>query len=317
MIQIVVLVAGFVPLVYGSVLLVDGSSSLAKRFNIPSIVVGLTIVAFGTSSPELFVNTVAAIQNRSEIVFGNIVGSNIFNVLVIGGIAAIIVPLSVKTSTTWIEVPLSVLSAILVFVVANDRLIDGRADSVISRVDGIVMILFFLVFISYNAHLLRTGTTDESIEIKDRNTSVCIGMIGIGLVLLVVGGQIIVRSASVLAAAFGVPERIIALTVVAMGTSLPELATSVTAAIKRNVDIAIGNIVGSNIFNAFFIFGTSAIIRPVTVPSGANIDLLMNVIASLALFVFIFTGRGRKIERWEGVVFVSAFLGYTAYLFTS
>lgn len=312
--NLVLLALGFVLLISGSTFLVDGASSLAKRYHVPSIVVGLTIVAFGTSSPELFVNVVAAIQNRPEIVFGNIVGSNIFNILAICGIAAIVFPLTVKTNTTWIEIPLSLLSAGLLFLIANDQMIDSAEVSIISRIDGFVLILFFVVFMSYNAHLLKAGSTDEAVEIKDRQTGVSVAFILGGLVLLVAGGEIIVRKATDIAVSLGVQERIIGLTIVAMGTSLPELATSVTAVVKRNVDIAIGNVVGSNIFNTFLILGVSTVIRPAAVPVGANLDLMVNIGAGAALFLFVFTGRGRKIERWEGAVLLSSFLAYIAVL---
>jgi cation:H+ antiporter len=304
------LVAGFVPLIYGANLLVNSASSLAKKLDIPNIVIGLTIVAFGTSSPELIVNIVASITADSDITLGNIVGSNIFNILVILGTSAIIFPLTVKTNTTWIEIPLCLLSAMVVLIMANGNVIDNVSVSVISRTDGILLLLFFLIFIGYNAKLMRSGSFNEEVIVKQYSIKKSIILIVLGLILLVAGGRIIVLFAAKLAQDIGISERIIALTIVSIGTSLPELATSVVAARKRNVDIAIGNIVGSNIFNVFFILGISAVINPISVKKMANLDLITNIIASILLFLFIFTGKGRKLERWEGIIFLFVYVVY-------
>ncbi|OFX88819.1 MAG: sodium:proton exchanger [Bacteroidetes bacterium GWF2_33_16] len=310
MINILLLIIGFIVLIYGANLLVDSASSLAKRLDVPNIVIGLTIVAFGTSSPELVVNIFAAVDHNSNIAIGNVLGSNIFNVLAILGVSAFIYPLAVKSKTTWIEIPLALLSAMLVLVVANDILIDKDTESVISRIDGLILIAFFIIFLVYNFQLIKTGKYDEEFDTKNYSIKKSILFIIIGLVFLVLGGKSIVYSATEIAKFFGISERVISLTIISIGTSLPELATSIIAARKKNVDIAIGNIVGSNIFNIFFILGTSAIIYPVTVSLSSQFDLIVNILVSLLLFIFIFTGKGRKIDRWEGIVFMVLYFAY-------
>ncbi len=310
MLNLVFLLISFVPLVYGANLLVDSASSLAKRLNIPNIVIGLTIVAFGTSAPELTVNLFASISGNPNITLGNIIGSNIFNILGIAGIAAMIYPLTVKNKTTWIEIPLCLLSALVLLVMANDIMIDKSGTAVIGRIDGILLLFFFVIFISYNIQMMLSGSFEEEITVKHYSIKLSVLLIITGFALLVIGGRLIVMFAVELAEALGVSERIIALTIVSIGTSLPELATSVIAARKKNVDIAIGNVVGSNIFNAFFILGLSAVINPVPLKSGSYFDLWINLAASALLFIFIFTGKGRKIDRWEGAVFVAIYSGY-------
>ena len=308
------LLVGFLPLIYGANLLVDSASSLAKRYNIPNMVIGLTIVAFGTSAPELIVNVFSAVQKNADLALGNVIGSNIFNVAAILGISAIIYPLTVKSATTWIEVPLALLAGVMVLVLGNDILIDKGASSVISRIDGIVLLVFFLIFLVYNYQLIKKGEFSEDIPIRDIAPRKATLLVFAGLALLVIGGRLIVFSAVELATAWGMPERLIGLTIVSIGTSLPELATSVVAATKKNTDIAVGNIVGSNIFNIFFILGTSAVIYPVPTQSGAQIDMLVNILLGLLLFAFIFTGKGRRLERWEGIFFIMIYIAYISYL---
>ena len=314
MLNFLFLIIGFIVLIYGANILVDSASALAKKLNVPTIVIGLTIVAFGTSAPELVVNIFAAIDHNSNIALGNVVGSNIFNVFAILGISAFIYPLAVKSKTTWIEIPLALLSAIVLLVLANDVLIDKNTVSVISRIDGIIFVSFFLIFIVYNIQLILSGSYDEEFKTKNYSIKKAILFIIIGIGFLILGGKAIVYSATEIARIFGISERIISLTIISIGTSLPELATSVIAARKKNVDIAIGNIVGSNIFNVFFILGTSAIIYPVTVSLSSQFDLLVNILSSLLLFIFIFTGKGRKINRWEGLVFLVLYILYVGSL---
>lgn len=314
MIQILLLIAGFFLLIYGASLLVDSASSLAKSLNIPNIVIGLTIVAFGTSAPELIVNVFAAVQNSPGIALGNVAGSNLFNLMVILGVSAVIYPMVVKSSTTWIEIPLALLAAVVMLVVANDAFLDAGTQSVISRTDGIVLLLFFAIFLAYNIQLARKGDISEEISVKKMNKLKSSLLILAGLALLVAGGRMIVYSAVQIAENLGMSERVIALTIISAGTSLPELATSVMAAFKKNTDIAIGNIVGSNIFNVFLVLGTTAVINPVVITAGANIDLLLNVLVSLMLFLFVFTGKGRRIDRPEGIIFLVMYLAYLAYL---
>lgn len=312
--NIILLLLGFAPLIYGATLLVDSASSLARKFNVPNIVIGLTIVAFGTSSPELIVNLLSSSAGNTELALGNIVGSNIFNTLVILGICAMIVPLSVKSNTVWIEIPLCLLAAVSLLVLANDALIDGAVFSVLSRIDGLILILFFLIFMGYNVSMMLRGSFSDEVSVKDYKVIKAIILLILGFALLFTGGRMIVIYAVRLAETFGIAERIIALTIVSAGTSLPELATSVIAARKKSFDLAVGNIVGSNIFNIFFVLGTSALLTPIPLGGSANFDLLANIIASLLLFIFLFTGKGRQLERWEGLLFLAIYLAYLNYL---
>lgn len=308
------LLAGFAPLIFGANILVSNASSLAKKLNIPTIVIGLTIVGFGTSTPELIVNIFASFQKNSSIVLGNIIGSNIFNILGILGISALIYPLAVKRNTTWIEIPLCFLSAVVVILLANDILIDRANLSQLTRIDGLIMLLFFTIFLVYNITLSFSEGYTGDMEIKSRSAWLASILIIAGLALLVAGGRIIVYSAIKVAASIGLSDRVIALTIISIGTSLPEFATSVVAARKKNPDIAIGNIVGSNIFNVFFILGLSAIIHPVTLQPISNFDMLVNLAVSLLLYIFIFTGKGRQLNRWEGFLFIFIYISYLVVL---
>lgn len=314
MLNILILLAGFVVLILGADKLVDGASSLASKLGIPNIVIGLTIVAFGTSAPELVVNVFAASNNNTEIVLGNIIGSNLFNVLGILGICSIIYPLQVKSNTTWLEIPLSLLAAIAVFICANDIYFDQMGSNLITRTDGLILLLFFAIFLVYNISLSVNSPNNDQEETKHYSYLKDSIFIGLGLVGLVLGGRLIVDSAVSIAESFGLSQRVIGLTIVSIGTSLPELATSIVAVRRKNLDIAIGNVVGSNIFNIFFILGISTVITPVVVGDQAILDILLNIVAGLLLFIFIFTGKGRKLERWEGMVFVLIYIVYLTYL---
>lgn len=314
MINILLLLVGFVALIVGADKLVDGASNLAQRLGIPNIVIGLTIVAFGTSAPELVVNVYAAVEGSTEMVLGNVIGSNLFNVLGILGICAIIHPLTVKNNTTWIEIPLSLLAAVAVWIVANDVLLDNTTGNLITRTDGLILLLFFAIFLVYNITLSQKTSDDTEIEAKHYTYTKSIVFIILGLAGLVIGGRLIVNSAVSIAQIFGMSERVIGLTIVSIGTSLPELATSVIAVRKKNVDIAIGNVVGSNIFNIFFVLGISTVVNSVPVQDASFIDILLNLAAGLLLFVFLFIGNGRRLERWEGVVFLTIYIAYIIYL---
>jgi cation:H+ antiporter len=314
MVNVLLLLVGFVALIFGADKLVDGASNLAKKMGIPKIVIGLTIVAFGTSAPEFVVNVFAALENSTEMVLGNVIGSNIFNVFGILGICAIIYPLTVQNNTTWIEIPLSLLAAVVVLVVANDVFFDNAAANVITRTDGLILLLFFAIFLVYNITLSQKSDDDSDIETKHYSYLKSASFIVLGLVGLVVGGRLIVDSAVSIAQIFGMSERVIGLTIVSIGTSLPELATSVVAVRKRNLDIAIGNVVGSNIFNIFFILGISTVITTVPVQDASFVDIFLNILASLLLFIFVFTGKGRRLTRWEGFVFLAIYVGYIIYI---
>jgi cation:H+ antiporter len=308
------LLVGFVILIVGADKLVEGASSLAKNLKVPTIVIGLTVVAFGTSAPELAVNVFSSLEGNSDLVMGNVVGSNIFNVCGILGITSIIGALSVKNNTTWLEVPFSALSALVVAVMGMDMLLDGAGASVVSRSEGWVLLGFFAIFLTYNISLAINGKEEGEMDVKTFSNGLSALFVVIGLVGLVLGGKLIVSGATGIAHGLGIPDRIIGLTVVSIGTSLPELATSVAAVRKQQVDIAVGNVVGSNIFNVFFILGISATLNPIAVSESTYVDFGLNIFASVLLFAFLFLGKGRRIERWEGFVFVAIYLAYTAFL---
>ncbi|MFV0345792.1 MAG: calcium/sodium antiporter [Bacteroidales bacterium] len=321
--NLVFLIAGLAILLYGANILIDSASALARRFNVPNIVIGLTIIAFGTSAPELAVNIISAVNGNTELVFGNVIGSNIFNILGILGITGLYSALLVNKNTTWIEIPLVLLASVSLFIAGSDRLIDGAAESVISHSEGWMLLSFFLIFMGYNISLVIKNKKEGKVENNDDasaktyNTTKAILLILLGLAMLIGGGRLIVMGASEIALLMGMSERIIGLTIVSIGTSLPELVTSIMAVRKGNVDIAIGNTVGSNIFNSFLVLGVSATITPVAVGGAAMLDLLVNILASLLLFVFIFTGKGRKLERWESIIFVLILVVYMAWLVMS
>lgn len=314
MLTYILFVVGFVLLISGANLLVEGSASIAKKLNISSIVIGLTIVAFGTSAPELIVNIFASVQGNTEIAIGNILGSNIVNILLILGISAIIYPLATKENTVWKEIPLSLLAAILVGVMVNDTLIDGGTFSGLTKIDGIVFIAFFIIFLYYTFGISKVSGENTDLEIKDMSYMKSSLYIVGGLLGLVFGGKWIVDGAIKIAEGFNVSQSLIGLTVVAIGTSLPELATSAVAAYKKQSDIAIGNVVGSNIFNIFWILGLSAVINPLPFSKDSVIDIIMTIVASLILFLIMFIGKKHTVERWQGVIMILIYIGYVAYL---
>lgn len=307
LLNILLLSGGLIALIYGANFLVDGGSALAHRLKVTPMVIGLTIVAFGTSTPELVVNLVSSLEGSAALAIGNVVGSNIFNILAILGITALIVPLGVKKMTTWVEIPLAVLAAALILL-----FVYGEKDGLITRTEGICLLIFLIMFLIYTFVLAKTssGGEDENIQIKNYSIGKSCLLILLGLAGLIGGGRLLVTNAISIAQAFGISERIIGLTIVSIGTSLPELATSIIAARKNNADIAIGNVVGSNIFNTFLILGASATITPLQAPAGSMLDLVTNIVASILLFIFIFTGQGRKINRWEGGIFFAMYIAY-------
>ena len=308
-------ILGFVPLIFGANWLVDGAAAIARRKNISNLVIGLTIVAFGTSSPELIINVLSAVSGNTGFSFGNAIGSNIINILIILGISAIIFPVAVKSSTIWIEIPLCLLSALVIFIMANDVFLDGSATSILSRTDGILLIAFFIVFMYYSFFSIMKDNTEHEVKVVEHSTKKSILMVIAGIILLAGGGQVIVHFASIFATDYGISERIVGLTIISFGTSLPELTTSIVAAFKKNADISIGNIIGSNIFNTFLILGISSTIRPINIDVGANLDLLVNILATLLVFIFVFTRKGRMIDRAEGSFMVLVYVVYMVWVF--
>lgn len=319
-------IVGLGLLVKGADWLVDGASSLAKRIGMSDLTIGLTVVAFGTSMPELVVNVTSSLSGASDIAIGNVVGSNTANILLILGVSALITNIAVQTSTVWKEVPFAMLAAIVLFFLANDTLLDGESVAGLSRSEGLTLLAFFFIFLWYIAGMRRNdpASQDEGIHMRSLRTS-C-GLFVAGLLLLVGGGKLTVDGAVTVAQAFGVSQALIGLTIVAIGTSLPELATSVIAARKGRADIAVGNIVGSNIFNIFWILGVSATIAPLPFQPAMNVDLLVTIGATVLLFFAVHTGFVHKrllfwkqkenhvIERLDGVLMLGAYIAYVAYL---
>lgn len=311
-IQIILLVVGFILLIKGADWMVDGASALAKKYHISDLAIGLTIVAFGTSAPELVVNAFANFNGHQGIIFGNIIGSNNFNLFAILGIAGLISPLIVQSSTVWKEIPLSLLAVIILYFLTNEILSDG--PEVLSRMDGLFLLVLFLGFLYYVFRQFKSDPIQQKIETKPLSTPKIWLYIIIGLAGLVAGGNLVVTNAVSMATAMGVSETVIGLTIVAAGTSLPELATSVVAALKKNNDIAVGNVIGSNIFNLFFILGITSMIRPVPYELVFNDDLFLLSIGTIFLFLAMFVGKKHVLKRWQAAVLLFTFVGYTIYL---
>lgn len=303
---------GFVLLIKGADWMVNGSSLLAKKNRIPDLAIGLTIVAFGTSAPELVVNTVASFDGHSDIVLGNVIGSNNFNLFMILGIVGLIFPIAVQSTTVWKEIPISLLAAVLLLALANGFLPYG--DMGLSRIDGILFLFMFLLFLFYIYRQMKNDSTPDVIEMTEASKGKIWGLILVGLIGLIIGGKLIVDNAVTIASELGVSEKVIGLTIIAAGTSLPELMTSVVAAFRKNSDIAIGNIVGSNIFNIFLILSVSSLVRPIEFSTVFNTDIFLLIGGTVFLFIAMFTGKKLKLDRWEAGLLLITFVGYTSYL---
>lgn len=302
---------GFIFLIKGAGYLVDGSTTIAKRFGVSDLIIGLTIISFGTSAPEMLVNVMASLRGAGDIVIGNIIGSNIANIFLILGVSALIYPLNVKTTTTWKEIPLNILAAVVVLLMMNDMFLDG-SQSIISRSDGLILIMFFIIFIAYTVGLAKNGA--EKIENQKLSYMRAVVMIVGGMLGLFYGGKWVVEGAVKIASTFGLSEAMIGATIVALGTSLPELATSAMAAYKRRTDIAIGNVVGSNLFNIFWVLGLSAIMNPVSFSPKLNTDVIILLVATILLFFFAINGGRHHIEKKEGVIFLICYVAYIVFL---
>lgn len=312
--EIILLVVGFVVLILGADRLVSGASALARKHRISELAIGLTIVAFGTSAPELVVNLVASVEGHADIALGNVMGSNLFNLLFILGISGLIAPLAVQSSTVKKEIPMALLSGGLLFLLANDVLwSDGNA---LSRLDGIILLAGFAYFLYYVFRMQPVQQTEQVVDQPTYPVWKMWAYMILGLGGLVLGGNLIVNNAVLIAQAFGMSEKIIALTIVAVGTSLPELATSVVAALKKNTDIAVGNIIGSNIFNILLILGLSSAIRPLPYNTQYNIDIYLMSAGTIVLLLAMFTSKRKVLDRWEAAVLLAGYLAYMVYLLT-
>ena len=303
------MVVGLVLLVKGADWLVDGASKLAKRLGVTDLVIGLTIVAFGTSMPEFVVNMVSVADGATDLAITNILGSNIFNTLVILGCSALVCPLVAQRSTVRLDIPLNIVAGVLVLVFVF--ISSPMEPKGLSRIEGLALLVVFAAFLVYTFYTAKADATTTT-ESTPFPLWKCVVLILAGLVGLVVGGEMIVKTAVAIARYCGVAEAVIGLTIVALGTSLPELATSVVAAFKHNNDIAIGNVVGSNIFNVFFILGTSAIIKHLPVYPGIEIDAALVAVSALAVWLLL-CNKNRSINRWGGVLLLVLYAAYLTY----
>ena len=310
------IVVGFVALVKGADWLVDGASFIAKRFGISDLVIGLTVVAFGTSMPEFVVNMISVAEGTTELAITNILGSNIINTFVILGLTALVYPIVSQKRSRDFDIPLSIIAGVLVLFFVVIQMPLGESGRGIGRVGGVSLLLIFVYFL-YNTfrhakeHPEENELTNEGV--KELTTRWAVALMLGGFVGLVVGGELIVKSAVDIAMRMGVSEAVIGLTIVALGTSLPELATSVIAAAKHNSDIALGNVFGSNIFNVFFVLGTSATIRPLPAYDGIELDALMVALGSIIVWMAVKTNSERKVQRWAGALLLVVYAGYLAY----
>lgn len=310
--QIALLIIGFVMLIKGADWFVDGAAGIADKLHIPQLIIGLTIVAMGTSAPEAAISISASVQGSADIAVGNILGSNILNILIILGITSVITPLAVQKSTVKYEIPFVIIISVIFGLI-------GLFDNSIGFIDGILLWVLFIAYIAYLFIMTKKGKiqADESDD-EDNGKKpkkvwqlILFGIIGIALVVF--GSNITVNAATEIATMFGMSERFIGLTIVALGTSLPELVTSITAALKKNADIAIGNIVGSNIFNILFVIGTSAMITPVAYQSQFLIDSIFCVATAILLLLLVLN-KDKKLKRWGGIIMLICYAGYFVYL---
>lgn len=312
MLEYLLFAIGLALLIKGADYLVEGASALAGKLGVSKLVVGLTVVAFGTSMPELVVNIIAASEGTGDVALGTIIGSNLSNILLIFGIAAIIYPPKMQLSTVWKEIPFSLLAVFVLFVLANDFLIDGVEVFSLTRTDGLIMLFFFMIFLYYLFGMFQNG--DARKEKVTMGSARMGGLILLGMAALYLGGRWTVEGAVFIARTLSISEFTISAIIVALGTSLPELVTSVRAAMRKDADLAVGNIVGSNIFNIFLVLGLTAMISPIAIPGFLNSDLVFLSFATALLFAFMFVGRRYLLEKWEGAIFLFFYAGYVAML---
>lgn len=324
LISITIIAIGCVLLIFGADWLIDGASGLAKKMGISNLTIGLTVVAFGTSMPEFVVNMVAALNNNTEIAITNVLGSNNINIFVILGLTSIILPITSKKESRDFDIPWSILAGILTLLLATYTSPWGNIpqkfgaftlqEGYITRVGGIILLLCFIIFL-WHSFKVSKNTNDQEEEENYTPISPIKAMLLIilGLSCLVLGGELIVKSATSIAQHLGVSDAIIGLTIVALGTSLPELATSCIAAAKGNCDIALGNILGSNIFNVFFILGMSAIVTPLPTYSGLWLDALMVTLGSIFIMLFVYFTKKHEIKRWHGIILLTIYICYLIY----
>ncbi len=310
--QILLLILGLAILIICAEWLVSGASSLARRFNVSDLTIGLTVVAFGTSAPELVVNMFASTTAHQDIVFGNILGSNNFNLFIILGIAGLVLPLKVQVSTVWKEIPMSLVALVIMYLMVNIPSAGGAR--ILGRIDGIILLSLFVLFQYYVYHQSKNYNPEHAGHKEPAPLFKTVTFLILGLAGLVISGRMVVSNAVILAKAMGVSEKIIGLTIIAAGTSLPELATSVVAAYRKNADIAVGNIIGSNIFNILLIGGVVSVVKPVAYSTIFNTDFYILAAGTVLLFITMFTSQKQKLDRWEAALLLLLYTGYTTFL---
>ncbi len=310
--QIILLLAGLALLIAGAEWMVGGASSLARKYKISDLTIGLTVVAFGTSAPELVVNLFASATDHQDIFFGNILGSNNFNLFIILGIAGVIFPLTVHESTVWKEIPMSLAALVVFYLMVHIPSPGG--DYMLGRVDGIILLGFFILFQYYIYRQIKNYKPEEAEHKPTGTLFKMIAFIILGIAGLVIGGKLVLDNAVVIAKEMGVSEKVIGLTIIAAGTSLPELATSVVAAFRKNADIAVGNIVGSNIFNLLLIGGIVSVVSPVKYSPIFDIDFYILAGGTIVLFISLVTWRKHMLDRWQAALLLLFYVGYTIVL---
>ncbi|MBN2272835.1 MAG: calcium/sodium antiporter [Bacteroidales bacterium] len=308
------IILGFALIIKGADFLVKGASSLARRYNVSELIIGLTIVSIGTSAPEMVVNLIASVKGYNDVVLGNIIGSNNYNLYIILGISAILYPVTIHRSMILKEIPYTLVAAFAVLLLANDVLLFQEKDNMLSRMDGFILLAFFVLFMIYIFRHLQDGSVATADAGAYYSMPKTLLLLFGGLAGLVIGGKLAVDNAIKLAQMLGVSERIIGLTIVAAGSSLPELATSVMAAYRKKSDIAVGNVVGSSIMNIFLILALSLIISPARYQMSFNIDLTLLIVGTILLLFFTYTGKRARIDRWEGILMLAIFISYTIWL---
>jgi len=310
----ILLLVGFILLIKGADLFVDGASNIAKLLQVPPILIGLTIVAFGTSSPEATVSIIAALEGSSDISVGNVVGSNIFNITLVVGLAAFLYPLKVESETIRKEIPFTLLASIALLILMSDLALQGADKNVLTRTDGLILLLFLSIFMYYVIEIGLRSRNNRQIKQVDENIAwgknVFITILG--LIAIILGGNFVVSNGTKIAYSLGMSETLVGLTIIAIGTSLPELVTSITAALKKESEIALGNIVGSNIFNILFVLGASASITPLMVDNKVFSDTLFMI--ALTVLLFIFSRTNFSISKREGLLLVLAYVIYLVYI---
>ncbi|WP_313799917.1 calcium/sodium antiporter [Cytobacillus sp.] len=314
--SIILLMIGFVLLIIGANFFVDGASKIASYLHISRLLIGLTIVAFGTSSPEATVSILAALGGNADVAIGNVVGSNIFNITLVVGLTAIIHPLQVENETIRKEIPFTLLASVALMIFISDKVLESASHHVVTRSDGLILLLLFFVFLYYLFEVARKGRSNAKEEKTAQPTAAVWGkqilftILGLGAIIF--GGDLVVDSATEIALSFGMSKTLVGLTIVAVGTSLPELVTAITAAIKKESEIALGNIVGSNIFNILFVLGAAATISPLGADPKISIDITLMIVLTLLLLVFSRTNF--KIGKFEGIILAAAYIGYLIYI---